>query len=84
MLPEVTEIICLQITVWAHRNVRPSAEGGGLNSGLTDNVELVRAQKSNIKTSDDLAAILTADTEERRIAAKHRIRNRSSPIRFLR
>lgn len=41
MLPEVTEIICLQITVWAHGNVRPPAEGGGLNSGLTDNVELV-------------------------------------------
>lgn len=82
MLSEVTEIICLQITVWAHGNVRPPAEGGG--GGLTDNMELVWAQKSNIKTSDDLAAILTADTEERRIGAEHRIRDRSPRIRFLR
>lgn len=55
--------------------------GGGV---LRDNMELVWAQKSNIKTSDDLAAILTADTEERRIGAEHRIRDRSPPIRFLR
>lgn len=85
MLPEVTEIICLQITVWAQGNVRPPAEGGGgLNTGLADNVDLVWAQKSNTQTSDDLAAILTADTEERRTGAKHRIRKRSSAIRFLR
>lgn len=76
MLPEVTEIICLQITVWAHGNVRPPVGAGGAN------VELVRAQKSNIKTRDDLAAILTADTEERRVGGNHRIRNRSPGIRF--
>lgn len=35
-----------------------------------DDVELVWAQEGNGKISDDLAAILTTDTEERRIAAK--------------
>lgn len=37
-------------------------------------MELVWAQKSYVETSDDLAAILTADTEERRIGAEHRTR----------
>lgn len=45
-------MICLQITLWAHGNVRPRAEGGrggrAPNSSLMADVELVGAQESVI------------------------------------
>lgn len=87
LLSEVIEIICLQITLWAGGNLKPRAGGGG--SG--DNVELVRAQGSIISESDGLFffslplfAIPNADTEERRIAGKHRIPGRQLPYQIPR
>lgn len=57
LLSEVIEIICLQITLWAHGNLRLGAEAGleeRRAPSLEDNAELVRAQESIIDTSDDL------------------------------
>lgn len=75
----VYKLLCGLMVIWNFKQ----RGWGAANSSLMDNVELVWAQESIIKTSDHLFAILNADIEERRITAKHRIRSRSSHIRFL-
>lgn len=75
----VCKLLCGLMVMWS---LKPRGWGAA-NSSLLDNVELVRAQESIIKTSDDLSAILTADIAERRITAEHRICSHSSHIRFL-
>lgn len=77
LLSEVIEIICLQITLWAHGNLRLGAEAGLEESGESRVSRIMQSWCAPKKASSThqmiFFAIPNADTEERRIAAEHRI-----------
>lgn len=75
----VYKLLCGLMVIW---NLKQKGWAAA-KSSLMDNVELVWAQESIIRTSDDLFAIPNADIEERHITAKHRICSHGSHIRFF-
>lgn len=83
-LSDVSEIICVQITLWVPGNVRPSAET------LEAPIQVPWILRSwfgepgkHHHNLHDPRVIFTADIKERCILAKHRIRPNGSHIRFL-